>query len=104
MPAVPQQLVRAMRSRRYEVRRKLAHTLHARDDQVQQTESELRILEIKLLEAVVVDLRCADVGLAAYGHGSLAVGGEQADLPDQSPFAPGRIDLDHLDLARNDIE
>src|SRR5262245_43549352 len=64
-------------------RRKLAVALHARDDQVEQAKSELRILEIELLELVVVDLCGQHVGLAAHRRRAPAVGREQADLAEK---------------------
>src|SRR5262245_51152228 len=79
--------------------RQLAAALHARDDQMEQTESELRILEVELLELIVVDHRGLHVALAAHRHGAPAVRREQADLAEQRTVAECLTDLHDLDLA-----
>src|SRR5262245_22945746 len=50
-------------------RRQLGTALQPRDDEMQELESELRVLEIQFLDLIVTDPGGLDVGLAAHGHG-----------------------------------
>src|SRR5882724_12548908 len=84
-------------SRRHGRLRKFAVVLHARDDQAQQAEPELRILKIELLEMIVADPSRVDIGLASHRHGSRAARREQADLTDQGGVAERLVDFDELD-------
>src|SRR5690242_2712988 len=67
--------------------RERAVLLHAGDDHLQQAIAELRILEVELLEAVVVEYGGVHFGYAAHRHGAPSVGREQADLTEQGAFA-----------------
>src|SRR5215468_2690662 len=91
-------------SRRHGVLMKCAVILQARYDQVEQTESELRVLEVQFLELIVIDRRRLNVGLAADGHCAPAIGREQSNLAKQCAGSDGLVDFNDLDVARNDIE
>ena len=46
----------------------LAADVQARNDQVEQPKSELRVLKVQFLESIIVDHRCLDIALAARRH------------------------------------
>src|SRR5215831_8629925 len=82
---------------RHRLRRQLATPLQACHDQVQQTESELRVLEIEFLEPIVVDHCRVHVGLTAHRCHALAVGSKQPDLAEQGTLAERLPELDQFD-------
>src|SRR6516162_11426814 len=61
----------------------LAAGLHAGNDQMEQVETELRILEVKLLESIIIDDGGPNVGLTADRLDAPPVRREQADFAQQ---------------------
>jgi hypothetical protein len=79
--------------------RKFVAGLQSCDDQMQQSKSKLRVLEVQLLESIIVDNRRLDVRFAADRFHPPAVWGEQADFTEQGSLSESLIDSHDLDLA-----
>src|SRR5437764_3417025 len=78
-------------SGRHGVLTKFAVILQARYDQVEQAESELRVLEVQFLELIVVDRRRLNVGFTADRHCAPAIGCEQTNLAEQGARSEGSL-------------